>query len=66
MQSGRLRGQAFIHLTSEQVACQVREDVNGYELQGKPLVVVICATDVHKFSCLDRVYHYLAEFCKNN
>ena len=46
MQSGRLRGQAFIGLPSEQVACQAREDVNGYELQGKPLVVVICATDV--------------------
>ena len=40
MQSGRLRGQAFVGLPSEHVACQARQDVNGYELQGKPLVVV--------------------------
>ena len=43
MRSGRLKGQAFIGLPSEQVACQAREDVNGYELWGKPLVAVICA-----------------------
>lgn len=64
MQSGRLRGQAFIGLPSEQVACQARQDVNGYELQGKPLVVVICAK--YCFHGGMTSTHCLAEFCKNN
>lgn len=44
MQSGRLRGQAFIGLPTEDAACTARQEVNGYELQGKPLVVSFART----------------------
>ena len=64
MQSGRLKGQAFIGLPSEQEACQAREDVNGYGLWGKPLVVVICAIDVSSIFMPGFVYDCLAEFSR--
>ena len=40
MQSGRMKGQAFVGLPSEAVAEQALQETNGYMLQGKPIVVV--------------------------
>ena len=40
MTSGRMKGQAFIGLPSEAIALQAITDTNGYQLKGKPIVVV--------------------------
>ena len=40
MTSGRMKGQAFIGLPSEDIALQAITDTNGYQLKGKPIVVV--------------------------
>ena len=40
MTSGRMKGQAFIGLPSEDIALQAVTDTNGYQLKGKPIVVV--------------------------
>ena len=40
MQSGRMKGQAFVGLPSEQVAITALQETHGYLLHGKPLVVV--------------------------
>ncbi len=40
MQHGRMKGQAFVGMPSEDLALQALQDTNGYLLQGKPLVVV--------------------------
>ncbi|XP_035673824.1 RNA-binding region-containing protein 3-like [Branchiostoma floridae] len=39
MKEGRMKGQAFIGLPSEKVAQKAVRDTNGFELNGKPLVV---------------------------
>ena len=40
MTTGRMKGQAFIGLPSEDIALQAITDTNGYQLKGKPIVVV--------------------------
>ena len=40
MQSGRMRGQAFVGLPGPEVALRAIEDTNGYILNGRPMVVV--------------------------
>lgn len=40
MQSGRMKGQAFVGLPSEEAAATALRETNGYQLAGKPLVVV--------------------------
>ena len=35
-----MKGQAFIGLPSEDIALQAITDTNGYQLKGKPIVVV--------------------------
>lgn len=40
MKTGRMKGQAFIGLPSEAVAAQALKETNGYQLRGKPIVVV--------------------------
>ncbi len=40
MQTGRMKGQAFVGLPSERVAITALEETHGYLLHGKPLVVV--------------------------
>ena len=40
MQSGRMKGQAFVGLPSETVASRALQETNGYVLHGKPMVVV--------------------------
>jgi U11/U12 small nuclear ribonucleoprotein SNRNP65 len=40
MQSGRMKGQAFISLPEESMAVRALEETNGYLLHGKPMVVV--------------------------
>ena len=42
MQTGRMKGQAFIGLPSEEIAVQALKETNGYLLQGKPIAVVNC------------------------
>jgi len=37
--TGRMKGQAFVTLASEQCAKDALEDTNGFELHGKPIVV---------------------------
>lgn len=39
MTTGRMKGQAFIGLPSEDIALQAITDTNGYQLKGKPIVV---------------------------
>lgn len=40
MKEGRMKGQAFITLPSEDKAKKALRDVHGYILQGKPMVIV--------------------------
>ena len=40
MTAGRMKGQAFVGLPSEDIALQAIQDTNGYQLKGKPIVVV--------------------------
>ena len=40
MQTGRMKGQAFIGLPDEGVAKRALQDTNGYILHNKPMVVV--------------------------
>ena len=40
MKEGRMKGQAFITLPSEEKAKKALRDVHGYILQGKPMVIV--------------------------
>ena len=40
MQQGRMKGQAFIGLPSEEAAVRAVEETNGYTLHGRPMVVV--------------------------
>ena len=40
MQEGRIRGQAFVTLPSEEVASVALEDTNGFLLYHRPMVVV--------------------------
>ena len=40
MQQGRMKGQAFIGLPSEEAAVTAVEETNGYTLHGRPMVVV--------------------------
>ena len=40
MQQGRMKGQAFVGMPSEELALRALQDTNGYVLQGKPMVVV--------------------------
>ena len=40
MQTGRMKGQAFVGLPNEQLAKQATEELNGLVLSGKPIVVV--------------------------
>lgn len=40
MQTGRMKGQAFVGLPDEGVAARALKETNGYILQGKPMVVV--------------------------
>ena len=39
MKEGRMKGQCFVTLASEKKAKHAREDTNGYQLNGKPMVV---------------------------
>ncbi|XP_064383050.1 RNA-binding region-containing protein 3-like isoform X2 [Halichondria panicea] len=39
MQTGRMKGQAFIGLPSEKIAAKALRDTNGYLLQDRPMVV---------------------------
>ncbi|XP_065883401.1 RNA-binding region-containing protein 3-like [Dysidea avara] len=38
MTTGRMKGQAFIGLPSEDIALQAIKDTNGYQLKGKPII----------------------------
>ena len=40
MKEGRMKGQAFITLPSEEKAKKALRDAHGYILQGKPMVIV--------------------------
>ena len=40
MQTGRMKGQAFVGLPDEGVAARALKETNGYILHGKPMVVV--------------------------
>lgn len=40
MQTGRMKGQAFVGLSGEGVASHALQETNGYVLHGKPMVVV--------------------------
>ena len=40
MKEGRMKGQAFITLPSEDKAKKALRDAHGYILQGKPMVIV--------------------------
>ena len=40
MQSGRMKGQAFVGLPTEQAGEHAVEETNGFMLKGKPMVVV--------------------------
>lgn len=40
MQTGRMKGQAFVGLPDEGVAAKALKETNGYVLHGKPMVVV--------------------------
>ena len=40
MKEGRMKGQAFVGLPSEQSAEKARRETNGYVLYDKPLIVV--------------------------
>lgn len=40
MKEGRMKGQAFITLPSEEKAKKAIRDAHGYILQGKPMVIV--------------------------
>lgn len=40
MQTGRMKGQAFIGLPDEGVAFTALQETNGFILHGKPMVVV--------------------------
>ena len=48
MQSGRMKGQAFIALPSEELAAIVLRDTNGYLLQDRPMVVVSIKLSNHR------------------
>ncbi|CAH1792254.1 unnamed protein product [Owenia fusiformis] len=39
MKEGRMKGQAFVTLPNQNIAQRALKDTNGYELNGKPLVV---------------------------
>ena len=40
MQSGRMKGQAFVGMPDGEMAAEALQDTNGYMLHGKPMVVV--------------------------
>ena len=40
MQTGRMKGQAFVGLPSEEAAVKALRETNGYQLAGRPMVVV--------------------------
>ena len=40
MQTGRMKGQAFVGLPEGGVAARALQETNGYMLHGKPMVVV--------------------------
>ncbi len=40
MQSGRMKGQAFVGMPDREIAAEALRDTNGYVLHGKPMVVV--------------------------
>lgn len=40
MQSGRMKGQAFVGLPTERAGEKAVEETNGFVLKGKPMVVV--------------------------
>ena len=40
MTTGRMKGQAFVGLPSEEVAARALSHTNGYQLAGRPMVVV--------------------------
>lgn len=40
MKEGRMKGQAFVTLPSEEKAKKALRDAHGYILQGKPMVIV--------------------------
>lgn len=44
MQSGRMKGQAFIGLPSEEVAAIALRETNGYQLEGAPIIVHFART----------------------
>jgi len=45
MKEGRMKGQAFITLPSEEKAKKALRDVHGYILHGKPMVIVSLTVD---------------------
>ncbi len=40
MQQGRMKGQAFVGMPSEEMALLALQETNGFQLHGKPMVVV--------------------------
>ena len=40
MQSGKMKGQAFVGLSSESVAARALADTHGFLLHGRPMAVV--------------------------
>lgn len=40
MQQGRMKGQAFVGMPSEEVASRALQDTHGYKLYNRPMVVV--------------------------
>lgn len=47
MTEGRMKGQAFVIFPTQELAERALHDVNGYSLQGKPLIIV-CTGPQHK------------------
>ena len=46
MQSGRMRGQAFVGLSDPEIALRAVEDTNGYILNGRPMVVAFARSAI--------------------
>ena len=49
MQTGRMKGQAFVGLPDENVAARALKETNGYILHGKAMVVVRACMYVHRY-----------------
>ena len=69
MQSGKMKGQAFVSLPDNNAASVARKETNGFLLHGKPMVVVregnisICSP---QFNCnVDVKLFFLQHFARS-